>query len=152
MVRVPAQFYTFLSYTHEVIKASEKRLHNTESQCATDNRSNNAQQTTSHNIIEDTNIADAYHPVKRIHRKRHTAEGQIEYYVSWRNRPKKDNTWLPETHLSDSLQEKGKTLKIPETIQQSRMAAYKKNTRLAYSYMRMLYKIRLNISNYQRVT
>ena len=109
--------------THEEIKASEKQLHNTESQWATDNRSNSAQQTTTditNHKPNHTNIADVYHPVKRIHRKRHTPEGEIQYYVSWRNRPKKDNTWIPETHLSDSLQEKAKILKIPVTTQQSK--------------------------------
>jgi len=56
---------------------------------------------------------EVYYPIKKVHRKRITCEGDKEYYVSWKNRPKRDNCWIAEDQFSNELREKVDSLKIP---------------------------------------
>ena len=68
-------------------------------------------------VEQENNVTadEIYYPIKKIHRKRMTSEGDREYYVSWQDRPKRDNCWIPEDNLSEDLKIKANTLKIPET-------------------------------------
>lgn len=59
--------------------------------------------------------ADILYPVRKIHRKRFTPGGGMEYYVSWKDRPKRDNCWVTEDNLTDTLRAKADTLKLPLT-------------------------------------
>ena len=68
-------------------------------------------------VQEGTSDKEVYYPIKKIHRKRCTSQGDREYYVSWKNRPKRDNVWIPEGDLNPALQERAKLLKIPESTQ-----------------------------------
>ena len=62
-----------------------------------------------------SNDDSPYYPISKIHRKRATNAGEKEYYVSWRDRPKRDNCWIAETNLTPTLQERASNLKIPES-------------------------------------
>ena len=53
------------------------------------------------------------YPVKKIHRKRITPSGDIEFYVSWTGRPKKYNCWLPESNLTEQLRTRANALNLP---------------------------------------
>ena len=64
---------------------------------------------------EHTLKQEIYHPIKKVHRQRCTPEGDKEFYVSWKNRPKKDNCWISENNFTEELKEKVQKLKIPET-------------------------------------
>ena len=58
---------------------------------------------------------DIYHPINKIHRRRHAPDGKTEYYVSWRDRPKRDNVWIQEDMLTEPLKDRARKLQIPES-------------------------------------
>ena len=69
----------------------------------------------SENIEENNDNNIVYYPIHKIHRKRLNPEGEREYYVSWKNRPKRDNCWIEEDNFTEELKNRANTLKIPET-------------------------------------
>ena len=67
--------------------------------------------------IEDVSNegGDVFYPIKKIHRKRLNAEGEREYYVRWKNHPRRDNCWIQEDNFTKELKNRATTLKLPET-------------------------------------
>ena len=64
-------------------------------------------------LVEEKKVTDPLYPVKKIHRKRITSSGDIEFYVSWTGRPKKYNCWLPESNLTEPLRKRANALHLP---------------------------------------
>ena len=59
---------------------------------------------------------DDYHRVKKVYRKRKLSSGDIEYYLSWADKPaKKYRCWVNRKDLSPTLQEYIDRMRIPCT-------------------------------------
>ena len=76
------------------------------------NKSSFQQKKVSENIEENNDNNIVYYPIQKIHRKRLNPKGEREYYVSWKNRPKRDNCWIEEDNFTEELKNRANTLKI----------------------------------------
>ena len=62
---------------------------------------------------EQSETKELYEPIHKVLRKRITPNGNVQYYVVWKNhRAKKYNTWINESDLTETLKNKLKNRKF----------------------------------------
>ena len=62
---------------------------------------------------EQSETKESYEPIHKVLRKRITPDGNVQYYVVWKNhRAKKYNTWINESDLTETLKNKLKNRKF----------------------------------------
>ena len=62
---------------------------------------------------EQSETNESYEPIHKVLRRRITPNGNVQYYVVWKNhRAKKYNTWINESDLTETLKNKRKNRKF----------------------------------------